>query len=59
MPSQIPNPRGVEAEKITGTGSAPQAPVTLLNAANRSSANHALSTRVGGWIANLFSWYRY
>ncbi|MGD0269191.1 MAG: hypothetical protein ABSB14_09010 [Candidatus Sulfotelmatobacter sp.] len=25
----------------------------------RPSANRSLRIRIGGWIANLFSWYRY
>jgi hypothetical protein len=29
------------------------------NADYRPSANRPLSLRIGGWIANLFSWYRY
>jgi hypothetical protein len=26
---------------------------------HRPSANRSLRIRIGGWIANLFSWYRY
>jgi len=56
--SQIPDPRAVEAEKITDSRDTPQ-PSTILNPANFPPANHTLKTRIGGWIANFFSWYRY
>jgi hypothetical protein len=45
--------------KSISTGSTPQLPRVKLEDKTHPSASRALRIRVGGRIANLFSWYRY
>jgi hypothetical protein len=56
--SDFPNARIQPARAITA-GSLPQVSCVNLQAETRPSANRALRTRIGGRIANSFSWYRY
>jgi hypothetical protein len=57
--SEIPDFR-VEPAKSAAAGNVPLASAVDLPTGNHSSSIRTLFIRqLGGWIASLFSWYRY